>query len=138
MSVLTLSKEDFQRGVLVAQEELGWHPFEVTKHTSKAVKAEKNPTGERMNHFYQLKGLDEATGKKGMFFSWMWSENSPTKFLAPFVAACLPDAKGKSTELNADFFESLVGSKIKAYVKIGPNFTNPDELENQLADFQAL
>lgn len=127
---LEFEKADFQRTVLV--KEIGWHPVEIVKYELKKTKA-----GDADLRVFDLKGLDEDTGRKGIFLRFQVSSKAPKWVMSMLVAALDPEARKQEGYKFKP--ENAVGKRVDAYI----NHRRMDEddaesLTNNVKDFRPL
>lgn len=121
-----LTPDDLKKGDLA---EVGWHPAEIVDYTEAA--AETDGSTNCIFHFKVIDGPNKGVAPRKLF-----SEKALGFGKNLWKTANLPYDNEKGYELTTELFKSMIGLKLKIYIKRGTS--NKGNSFNDVTDFMPL
>ena len=121
-----LTPDDMRKGDLA---EVGWHPAEIVDYTEKDAETDGST-----NCYFHFKILDGPS--KGIQPRRLFNEKALGFGKALWKTANLPYDAVKGYELSTELFKTMIGMKMKIYVKRGKS--NLGNEFNDVTDFMPL
>ncbi len=121
-----LTPDDLKRGELA---EVGWHPVEIIRYHEEEADTDKS-----CNCIFTFKILDGPS--KGIQPRRLFNEKALGFGKNMWASLGVPKDETGNYRLSTQLFESLVGGKLKVYIKRG--VSNKGNAYNDVADFQPL